>query len=69
MENNFELTKEEAKIINMMTEGYTHKEIAGKIGKTLDDVANTVTAIKKRYQCRSSVQLVAKLLRDQLLVA
>lgn len=69
MDTNFELTKEESKIINLMTEGYTHKEIAGKIGKKLDDVAITVTRLKRQNGCRSSVQLIAKLFRDQLLSA
>lgn len=69
MENNFELSKEESKIINLMTEGYTHKEIAGKIGKKLDDVAVIVTRLKRNCGCRSSVQLVAKLFREQLLSA
>lgn len=67
MEKDFELTKEEAKIINMMTEGHTHKAIADKIGKTLGYVAIAITRIKRKYKCRSSVQLVAKLFREQLL--
>lgn len=67
MELDFELTKEEAKIINMMTEGHSYKQIAAKIGKGLDYVSVTITRIKRRYKCRSSVQLVAKLFREQIL--
>lgn len=62
-----ELNKEEARIINLMTEGYTYKEIAGRIGKTLDDVRVAVTRIKRQRECRSSVQLIAKLFREHLL--
>lgn len=64
MGNTFELTKQEAKIINLMTEGYTYKQIADKTNSTLKIVSTNVTRIKRNHGCRSSVQLVAKLLRS-----
>ena len=57
------LSKEESKIINLMTERYTYKQIAARMGKSLDDISRDVTRIKRNHGCRSSVQLVAKLLR------
>jgi DNA-binding CsgD family transcriptional regulator len=66
MEQGFELSREESKIINLMTEGYTYKQIADKMGKSLDSVSVDITRVKRRYGCRTVVQLVALILRSML---
>jgi DNA-binding CsgD family transcriptional regulator len=67
MEKVSELSKEEAMVINLMTEGYTYKQIADRMSKPLKWIATTITRIKRQYDCRSSVQLIAKLLRQEFL--
>ena len=61
------LSKEESNIINLMTEGYRIKEIAAKYEKSLDKVNVIVARMMRRYGCRTSIQLVAKLFREEFL--
>jgi DNA-binding NarL/FixJ family response regulator len=64
MEKHFELTKEESNIINLLTEGYRVKEIGAKTGRGLYTTTLVIEKMKRRYKCRTSVQLIAKILRD-----
>lgn len=59
-----DLTAEEVRVINLLTEGYTYKEIATKINRPFRWVGCTITRLKRKNKCRSSVQLIAVILRD-----
>jgi DNA-binding CsgD family transcriptional regulator len=50
-----------------MTEGYTYDEIGSKVGRNYDWINVTITRLKRQNKCRSTVQLVAKILRNELL--
>lgn len=67
MEKHFELTREEAKIINLMTEGYTIQEIAERMNIEKHIVGHRTFALRKRYNCKSTIQLVARILREDYL--
>jgi DNA-binding NarL/FixJ family response regulator len=62
------LTKEESKIINLMTEGYTVHQISKKMDLRVHVVAHRTFALRKRYKCKSTIQLVVKLIREELLM-
>jgi DNA-binding CsgD family transcriptional regulator len=60
------LTPQESRIINLMTEGLTVKEISERLNKTNGYVRVTLTRIRRQNKCKSSVQLVAKIFRENL---
>jgi DNA-binding NarL/FixJ family response regulator len=62
-----ELTQEEATIVNMMTEGFTVRQIAEKLNVKQSEVGQRMYDLRKRAKCKSSVQLVAKLFREEFL--
>lgn len=58
------LTKEESRIINLMTEGYTVHQIAERMNLKKCIVGHRTYALRKKYGCKTTIQLVAKLLRE-----
>jgi DNA-binding NarL/FixJ family response regulator len=62
-----ELTQEEATIVNMMTEGFTVRQIAAKLNTKPHIVGHRMYALRKRAGCKSSMQLIAKLFREEFL--
>lgn len=67
MEKNFDLTKEESRIINLMTEGYTIREISEKMNLDKHVIGHRTFALRKRFRCKSTIQLVVKILREDFL--
>jgi DNA-binding NarL/FixJ family response regulator len=62
-----ELTQQEATIVNLMTEGWNIKQIAKKLNVKQSEVGQRMYDLRKRAKCKSSVQLVAKLFREEFL--
>jgi DNA-binding CsgD family transcriptional regulator len=62
-----ELTKNEAKVINMMTEGLTVNQIAQRMNVKPSYIGQMMYDVRKKNGCKSSVQLIAKLFREEFL--
>lgn len=67
MEKTFDLTKEESKILNLMSEGYTLQEISDKMDLPKHIIGHRTFAMRKRFDCKSTIQLVVKILRENFL--
>jgi DNA-binding NarL/FixJ family response regulator len=60
------LTKEESRIINLMTEGHTVAQIAQRMNIEKYIVGHRTHALRKKFGCKSTIQLVVKILREEL---
>jgi DNA-binding NarL/FixJ family response regulator len=60
------LTKEESRIINLMTEGYTVEQIAKRMNIEKHIVGHRTHALRKKHGCKTTIQLVTKLLREEI---
>ena len=62
-----ELTKEESRIINLMTEGYTVEQIAERMNLEKYIIGHRTHALRKKYKCKTTIQLVVKYFRENIL--
>jgi DNA-binding NarL/FixJ family response regulator len=60
------LTKEESRIINLMTEGYTVEQIADRMNLDKHIIGHRTYALRKKYKCKTTIQLVVRLLREEM---
>ena len=58
------LSPYEEKLFNMITEGFTAKQIAQRMNTTYTSVRQAITFMIKKNGCRSAPQLVALVLRE-----
>ncbi len=65
--NNLTLTNKERVIIECMTNGLSSPEIAEKLGLSHNTINNQKNHMIKKFSCKSSPELVAKLFRQGLL--
>jgi DNA-binding NarL/FixJ family response regulator len=61
------LSKREKDIITLITEGYTHKEVAKKLFISKRTVDETIVELKRRYQCRTVAKLIYELVRSGII--
>ena len=54
------ITETNRKIIQLMGEGNTDKEVACKLSMPVKTVKNKVAAMLKKHECRNRTQLVLK---------
>lgn len=50
-------------IIQLLASGYTVKEVAGLLGMKKQTVDKRIRVMRKKYQCKSAIQLVVKWLQ------
>ena len=55
-----EMTPREIEVVGLLCRGYTHPQIAERLGTTTDCVRDTVKRARKGTECETSYQLVAE---------
>lgn len=55
--------KSNDQIIQLLASGYTVKEVAGYLGMKKQTVDKRIRVMKRKYQCKSAIQLVVKWLQ------
>ncbi len=57
-------TSKQLDYLELLVQGYTYKEIASTLGKSLDTVKTTMYLLRKRNSTDSSIQLVVVVLQQ-----